>query len=89
MPPKKKAAASSGGTGKKKTRSKTGSAREGRLLDGVAISEMTREQLEGHVDRLRRELNREREERGFFQVYIIHLRDDLWWIIVCSYIEFS
>ena len=29
---------------------------------------MTREQVEGHLERLREELNREREERNYFQL---------------------
>lgn len=40
----------------------------GGVVDGVDISEMTREQLEQHVTRLRLEMEREREERNFFQL---------------------
>lgn len=40
----------------------------GGVVDGVDTSEMTREQLEQHVARLRQEMEREREERNFFQL---------------------
>lgn len=52
--------------GKKKGK---GSAKKGpAIIDGVAVSDMTREQVEGHLERLREELNREREERNYFQL---------------------
>lgn len=38
------------------------------MLDGVSTAEMTKEQLEEHVVRLREEVDREREERNYFQL---------------------
>lgn len=38
------------------------------VIDGVDTSSMTREQLEAFAHRLRNELEREREERNFFQL---------------------
>lgn len=38
------------------------------MVDGVATAEMSKEQLEQHVYRLREEMEREREERNFFQL---------------------
>ncbi|CBY34560.1 unnamed protein product, partial [Oikopleura dioica] len=38
------------------------------MVDGVAAEEMTQEQLVEHVGRMREELDREREERNFFQL---------------------
>lgn len=38
------------------------------IVDGLGTVEMTREQLEQHVNRLRNEIDREREERNFFQL---------------------
>lgn len=38
------------------------------IVDGVSTTEMTREQLENHANRLRCEIEREREERHFFQL---------------------
>lgn len=40
----------------------------GGVVDGVSTTEMTREQLEQHAFRLRDEMEREREERNFFQL---------------------
>ena len=51
--------------GKKKGK---GSAKGPAIIDGVAVADMTREQVEGHLERLREELNREREERNYFQL---------------------
>ena len=52
MPPKKK------GGGKKKTGKKTGAKGKGpTVIDGVPVSEMTKEQLEGHVRRLQEEVS--------------------------------
>nr|CAD7589344.1 unnamed protein product [Timema genevievae] len=59
MPPKKKGGAGGKG-GKKKA--------EGYVIDGVSTTEMTREQLEVFAHRLREEMEREREERNFFQL---------------------
>ncbi|XP_071448837.1 dynein regulatory complex subunit 4 isoform X2 [Hetaerina americana] len=61
MPPKK---AKGAGGGKKKA----GGGGTGGVVDGVDTSEMNREQLEAHCHRLREELEREREERNFFQI---------------------
>ncbi|XP_040573564.1 dynein regulatory complex subunit 4 [Lepeophtheirus salmonis] len=61
MPPKKKGS-------KKKTGKKSGSAKGPTIIDGVPVSEMSKEQLEGHVKRLQDELAREREERNFYQL---------------------
>jgi hypothetical protein len=49
MPPKKKA-------GKKKVGKKSGSTKGPTIIDGVPVSEMTKEQLEGHVRRLQQEV---------------------------------
>ncbi|CAB1339359.1 unnamed protein product [Coregonus sp. 'balchen'] len=56
MPPKKKAAAKSA-KGKTPT-----------VVDGLSTEEMSKEQLEEHIVRLREELDREREERNYFQL---------------------
>ncbi|XP_038610556.1 dynein regulatory complex subunit 4 [Tachyglossus aculeatus] len=56
MPPKKKA-------GKKGKPGKTPS-----VIDGLSPDEMNKEQLEEHMGRLREELDREREERNYFQL---------------------
>ncbi|XP_046386718.1 dynein regulatory complex subunit 4 isoform X1 [Ischnura elegans] len=61
MPPKK---GKGGGGGKKKG----GGGGSGGVVDGVDTTEMNREQLEAHCHRLREELEREREERNFFQI---------------------
>ena len=52
---------------KKSTAGKTKSG-SGGVVDGVSTTEMTREQLEQHANRLRGEMEREREERHFFQL---------------------
>lgn len=62
MPPKKK----SGKKGKKGK--KSGKAKTPTVIDGIPTEEMTKEQLEEHVVRLREELDREREERNYFQL---------------------
>ncbi|XP_050544507.1 dynein regulatory complex subunit 4 [Daktulosphaira vitifoliae] len=56
MAPKKKSKANKSG------RSSAG------IVDGVSIAEMSREQLEGFATRVKKELEREREERNFFQL---------------------
>ncbi|KAL7055391.1 hypothetical protein AAHC03_022606 [Spirometra sp. Aus1] len=56
MPPKKKPV-----RGKASRKTPT-------VIDGVSTSEMTKEQLEEHVMRLREEMEREREERNYFQL---------------------
>lgn len=58
MPPKAK-------KGGKKKSAKPKSAT---IIDGISTEEMTKEQLEEHIGRLREELDREREERNYFQL---------------------
>ena len=50
MPPKKKAGA------KKKAGKKAGSSKGPTIIDGLPVSEMSKEQLEGHVKRLQEEV---------------------------------
>ena len=38
------------------------------MLDGIPADEMTQEQLVDHLGRIKEELDREREERNFFQL---------------------
>merc|ERR1712168_448353 len=47
--------------GKKKAKTPT-------MLDGIPADEMTQEQLVDHLGRIKEELDREREERNFFQL---------------------
>ena len=61
MGPKKKG-------GKKKVGKKSGGTKGPAIIDGVPVSEMSKDQLEGHVRRLQEELAREREERNYYQV---------------------
>lgn len=61
MPPKKKK-----GSGKKGKKSAKGKAPT--VIDGISTEEMSKEQLEEHIVRLREELDREREERNYFQL---------------------
>lgn len=61
MPPKKKGGKKGGKKGKKTAKTPV-------VIDGVSTEEMTKEQLEEHVKRLREELEREREERNYFQL---------------------
>lgn len=56
MPPKRKAST-------KSSKGKTPT-----VVDGVSTEEMSKEQLEEHIVRLREELDREREERNYFQL---------------------
>lgn len=63
MPPKKKSSKKGGSKKKKSAKSKTPT-----VIDGVATEEMSKDQLEEHVKRLREELEREREERNYFQL---------------------
>jgi len=60
MPPKKK--------GGKKGKKKSAKAKTPTVIDGVSTEEMSKEQLEEHIKRLREELDREREERNYFQL---------------------
>lgn len=62
MPPKGKKGGKKGGK-KKSAKTKTPV-----VIDGIPTEEMTKEQLEEHVKRLREELDREREERNYFQL---------------------
>ncbi|KAL7878490.1 hypothetical protein AOLI_G00094640 [Acnodon oligacanthus] len=55
MPPKKKGAKAA--KGKSPT-----------VVDGLSTEDMSKEQLEDHIVRLREELDREREERNYFQL---------------------
>lgn len=61
MPPKK-------GKKGKKGKKKSAKAKTPTVIDGVSTEEMTKEQLEEHIVRLREELDREREERNYFQL---------------------
>ncbi|XP_071957561.1 dynein regulatory complex subunit 4-like [Antedon mediterranea] len=64
MPPKKKSGkGKKGGKKKKSAKSKTPT-----VIDGMSTEEMSKEQLEEHIGRLREELDREREERNYFQL---------------------
>ncbi|MBH0219759.1 hypothetical protein GH793_16395, partial [Listeria monocytogenes] len=38
------------------------------MVDALPTEEMSKEQLEEHIARLREELDREREERNYFQL---------------------
>ncbi|CAH1779599.1 unnamed protein product [Owenia fusiformis] len=60
MPPKK---GKKGKKGKKSAKAKTPT-----VIDGISTEEMSKEQLEEHIVRLREELDREREERNYFQL---------------------
>ncbi|XP_064640106.1 dynein regulatory complex subunit 4-like [Lineus longissimus] len=66
MPPKKgkKGKKGSGKKGKKKS----AKAKTPTVIDGISTEEMSKEQLEEHIVRLREELDREREERNYFQL---------------------
>ncbi|MEQ2311774.1 hypothetical protein AMECASPLE_024097 [Ameca splendens] len=57
MPPKKK-----------ETSKKPETARTPTLINGLTKEEMSKEQMEEHIVRLREELEREREERNYFQL---------------------
>ena len=47
------------------------------IIDGVPASEMTRDQIEGHVGRLQAELQRERDERNFYQLERDRIGDNI------------
>ncbi|KAM4585303.1 dynein regulatory complex subunit 4-like [Odontesthes bonariensis] len=54
-----------------KSKSKSKNAGKGKLpavVDGLSTEEMSKDQLEEHIVRLREELDREREERSYFQL---------------------
>ncbi|GLV38484.1 Growth arrest specific protein 8 [Carabus blaptoides fortunei] len=72
MPPKGKGSKSKGKS-------------QGVVIDGVNTSEMTREQLEVFALRLKEELEREREERNFFQLERDKLRT--FWAITREHLE--
>ncbi|KAK3746758.1 hypothetical protein QZH41_013584 [Actinostola sp. cb2023] len=61
MPPKKK-------SGKKKGKKKSAKSKTPTIVDGISTEEMSKEQLEEHIVRMRDELDREREERNYFQL---------------------
>jgi len=66
MPAKKgKKGKKSGGKGKKSAK---GAGKTPTVIDGVATEDMTKEEIEEHVVRIRDELDREREERNYFQL---------------------
>ncbi|XP_047433965.1 dynein regulatory complex subunit 4-like isoform X2 [Mugil cephalus] len=47
---------------------KSGKGKTSSVVDGVSTEEMSKDQLEEHIIRLREELDREREERSYFQL---------------------
>ncbi|XP_074205194.1 dynein regulatory complex subunit 4 isoform X1 [Camelus bactrianus] len=51
-----------------KKKGKKGKAKGTPVVDGLAPEDMSREQVEEHVGRIREELDREREERNYFQL---------------------
>jgi hypothetical protein len=51
------------GKGKAKGKNKTPT-----VIEGISTEEMTKEQLEEHIVNIREELDREREERNYFQL---------------------
>lgn len=53
---------------KKKSKGGKGGRMSAGIVDGVSMAEMSREQLEGFTARMKKELEREREERNFFQL---------------------
>ncbi|VDP15798.1 unnamed protein product [Schistosoma margrebowiei] len=63
LPPKKKPGKKKGKKSSTSSKSKTPT-----VVDGVSTTEMTKEELEEHIIRLREELEREREERNYFQL---------------------
>merc|ERR1712198_480800 len=54
-------------SGKKGKKKKSAKAKTPTVIDGISTEEMSKEQLEEHIGRLREELDREREERNYFQ----------------------
>ncbi|XP_077888369.1 dynein regulatory complex subunit 4 isoform X2 [Ictidomys tridecemlineatus] len=51
-----------------KKKGRKGKAKGTPIVDGLAPEDMTKEQVEEHVNRIREELDREREERNYFQL---------------------
>ncbi|XP_014851266.1 PREDICTED: growth arrest-specific protein 8 [Poecilia mexicana] len=47
---------------------KSGKGKPSAVVDALSTEEMSKDQLEEHVERLREELDREREERSYFQL---------------------
>ncbi|XP_026215142.1 dynein regulatory complex subunit 4-like [Anabas testudineus] len=47
---------------------KSGKVKSSSVVDGLSTEEMSKDQLEEHIVRLREELDREREERSYFQL---------------------
>ncbi|XP_059196833.1 dynein regulatory complex subunit 4-like [Centropristis striata] len=52
----------------KKSKKAAGKAKSSAVVDGLSTDEMSKDQLEEHIIRLREELDREREERSYFQL---------------------
>ncbi|XP_053412077.1 dynein regulatory complex subunit 4 isoform X1 [Nycticebus coucang] len=55
-------------SGAPKKKGKKGKAKGTPIVDGLAPEDMSKEQVEEHVGRIREELDREREERNYFQL---------------------
>ncbi|GAA6225662.1 growth arrest-specific protein 8-like [Lates japonicus] len=53
---------------KTKGKKKAGKGKSPAVVDGLSTEEMSKDQLEEHIIRLREELDREREERSYFQL---------------------
>ncbi|XP_056667181.1 dynein regulatory complex subunit 4 isoform X1 [Monodelphis domestica] len=53
---------------KKKGGGKKGKAKPSAIVDGIPPEDMNKEQVEEHIMRIREELDREREERNYFQL---------------------
>lgn len=53
---------------KKAKKKKSAKAKAPTIVDGISTEEMSKEQLEEYIVRLREELDREREERNYFQL---------------------
>ncbi|CAL8108016.1 unnamed protein product [Calicophoron daubneyi] len=68
MPPKKKRGKGKSGKKRGKKSGRSSKSKTPTVIDGISTKEMTSEQLEEHIVRLREELEREREERNFFQL---------------------
>ncbi|KAI8790688.1 growth arrest-specific protein 8 [Biomphalaria glabrata] len=68
MPPKGKKGKGKKGKKGKKSGKKGGKKGAPTVIDGIPTEEMSKEQLEEHVQRIREELEREREERNYFQL---------------------
>ncbi|XP_049719896.1 dynein regulatory complex subunit 4 isoform X2 [Elephas maximus indicus] len=51
-----------------KKKGKKGKAKGTPIVDGLAPEDMNKEQVEEHINRIREELDREREERNYFQL---------------------